>query len=73
MRLRKKTNQNPNPPVQAPRLIKAEELAAREAALAESRVESQAKEPAINPALLRTPRNANEARNMFNALFNEAA
>ena len=59
------------------RLVKAEELAAREAAreaaLAEAQAEAQAKAATINPALKRTPRNATEARNMFEALFNQAA
>ena len=57
-----------------PRLIKAGELAAREAAVeAERRAQTAVKEPAINPALKRTPRNAVEARDMFKALFNEEA
>ena len=59
-----------------PRLVKAGELAAREAAMAaeaERRAQTAVKEPAINPALKRTPRNAVEARDMFKALFNEEA
>ena len=59
------------------RLVKADELAAREAAreaaLAEAKAEAQAKAADIAPALKRTPRNATEARNMFEALFNRAA
>jgi hypothetical protein len=59
-----------------PRLVKAGEVAAREAAVAaeaERRAQTAVKEPAINPALKRTPRNAVEARDMFKALFNEEA
>lgn len=65
-------------PVQA-RLVKSNEMAAREAAreaaIAEVHAEAQAqaKAPVVNPALKRTPRNAIEARNMFEALFNRAA
>ena len=59
------------------RLVKADELAAREAAreaaMAEAQAEAQAKAATVNPALKRTPRNATEARNMFEALFNRAA
>jgi hypothetical protein len=58
-----------------PRLVKADEIAAREAALAEEaerKAEMKAKLPA-DPALLRTPRNATEARSMFEALFGKEA
>jgi hypothetical protein len=60
-------------PVQ-PRLVKAGELAAREAAQAveaEQRKVEAPKAAAIDPALRRTPRNAVEARSMFEALFGE--
>ena len=59
-----------------PRLVKAGEVAAREAAMEAERrqeIQARAKEPVVNAALKRTPRNAVEARDMFNALFNEAA
>jgi hypothetical protein len=70
----KKAQQQGSAPVVRPRLVKAGELAAREAAAkVERKPEAQAKAPTINPALKRTPRNAVEARDMFNALFNEAA
>ena len=71
----KKAQQQGSAPVTVrPRLVKAGELAAREAAAkVERKPEAQAKAPMINPALKRTPRNAVEARDMFNALFNEAA
>ena len=65
-------------PIQA-RLVKSNEMAAREAAreaaIAEVHAEAQAqaKAPAVNPALKRTPRNATEARNMFEALFGNRA
>lgn len=73
---KKAEQQVPAPAANRPRLIKAGELAAREAAMAaeaERRQEVQAKEPVVNAALKRTPRNAVEARDMFKALFNEAA
>ena len=57
-----------------PRLVKAEEIAAREAAQAveaERKADAKAKSPAVDPALLRTPRNAVEARSMFDALFGD--
>jgi predicted transcriptional regulator len=61
--------------VVAPRLVKAAELVAREAAQAEA--ERIAREQAANERLIRpvvrTPRNAIEARDIFNSLFNEAA
>ena len=70
-----KTKQQGSAPVTVrPRLVKAGEIAAREAAAKVERTpEAQAKTPTINPALKRKPRNAVEARDMFNALFNEAA
>ena len=55
-----------------PRLVKADEIAAREAAQAEE-AEQKAKAPAVDPALLRKPRNAMEARSMFEALFGDKA
>ena len=42
-------------------------------ALASLGDKAQAKAAMISPALKRTPRNATEARNMFEALFNRAA
>lgn len=61
----------------APRLIKADAIAARQAeesARAEQKaVIRKAKASGPNPALKRTPRSAMEARDMFKALFNEAA
>ena len=51
-----------------PRLVKANEVAAREAAQAER--EREVKE---RPVPVRTPRSAGEARDMFKSLFNEAA
>ena len=61
----------------APRLIKADAVAARQAeaaARAEQMAElRKAKEAVPNHALKRAPRTANEARDMFKALFNEAA
>lgn len=61
-----------------PRLVKATDLAAREAeraAEAVRKVEAKAKAALATPALTRAPRSANEARSMFDALFggNEAA
>ena len=61
--------------VAVPRLVKAADLAAREAAQAEAeRIarEQAASERFARPAV-RTPRNAIEARDIFNSLFNEAA
>jgi hypothetical protein len=58
-----------------PRLVKAAELAKREAAEAEAeraREMAAAAERVVKPAI-RTPRNAVEARDLFNSLFNEAA
>jgi hypothetical protein len=57
-----------------PRLVKAGELAAREAAQAveaDRKPEVKAKTPAVDAALRRPPRNAIEARSMFEALFGE--
>ena len=59
-----------------PRLIKADEIAAREAAQAveaERKAEEKAKASTMDPALLRKPRNAVEARSMFEALFGDKA
>jgi len=73
----KAVEQAATPAVIRPRLVKAGELAAREAERAADairKVETRAK-AALNPALKRAPRSANEARSMFDALFggNEAA
>ena len=73
----KKSNmkaQETNKPVVAPRLVKATEFAARVEAQTEAeRIrEQQAKERIARP-IIRTPRNAVEARDVFNALFHEAA
>lgn len=59
----------------APKLVKATELAARKAAEseAERQREQQLREQRAFKPAVRTPRNALEARDMFNALFNEAA
>jgi hypothetical protein len=58
----------------SPRLVKAGEIAARAAEnAAKSERKAETKGIQINPALKRTPRNAVEARDMFKALFNEAA
>ena len=57
-----------------PRLVKADEIAAREAAqAAEAERNAEMKAQAVDPALLRTPRNAVEARSMFEALFDNRA
>jgi hypothetical protein len=57
-----------------PRLVKAGEIAAREAASAvEAERKPEIKAPTIDPALRRTPRNATEARSMFEALFGDQA
>lgn len=73
---RKPEQQGSAPATVRPRLVKAGDLAAKAAAdavKAERKIEAQAKAPAVNPALNRKPRSAAEARDMFNALFNEAA
>lgn len=75
MKRTKKAQQQQGMPQVAvqPRLVKAGEIAAREAAQAveaERKVEAP-KPSAIDPALLRKPRNAVEARSMFEALFGE--
>ena len=54
-----------------PRLVKAGELAAREAVEADRKPEVKAKTPAVDAALRRPPRNAIDARSMFDALFGE--
>lgn len=69
MRKSKNTQHEAQIPVQ-PRLVKAGQQAS--AAVAEPKPEVK-KAPAIDPALLRTPRNANEARSMFEALFGNKA
>ena len=56
---------------QAPRLVKAETFAARlEAKKAEA--EALKARPQVNPAVVRAPRNATEARSMFDSLFEAA-
>ena len=53
-----------------PRLVKANDLAAREAERAAEAVRKvEAKATLATPALKRAPRSANEARSMFDALF----
>lgn len=56
---------------QAPRLVKAEIFEAR---LQAKRAEEEARKarPQVNPAVVRAPRNANEARSMFDSLFQAA-
>ena len=54
-----------------PRLVKKEEVEARVVAIEEARRE-RAKNVEAPVALLRAPRNANEARNMFDSLFKAA-
>lgn len=58
-----------------PRLVKAGQVvAAREAQSEVPEVKAEVKKaPAIDPALLRTPRDAREARSMFEALFGDKA
>jgi hypothetical protein len=67
-----KTKQGTQETAIKPRLVKAGELAAREAVEAERKPEVK-KAPPIDPALLRKPRNAVEARSMFEALFGDKA
>ena len=67
MRKSKNTQHEAQIPTQ-PRLVKA----GQQAAVAEARPEVK-KAPVIDPALRRTPRNANEARSMFEALFGNKA
>jgi hypothetical protein len=70
-----KTQQGIDRTVVAPKLVKATEVAARMAAQTEAerlREEQLRQQRAAKPPV-RTPRNAIEARDMFNALFNEAA
>jgi hypothetical protein len=66
-----KTQQGAVTTVVVPRLVKATEVAAREAARTEA--EQQAREQRVVKPVVRTPRNAMEARDLFNSLFNEAA
>jgi hypothetical protein len=54
-----------------PRLVKANELAAREAA-AEAEAERVREMQTKERPVIRTPRNAMEARDVFNSLFNAA-
>jgi hypothetical protein len=58
-------------PVSVPRLVKAADVAAREAAVVEQQLHAPVQK--IVKPVLRTPRSAVEARDMFNALFGEAA
>ena len=54
-----------------PRLVKASEIAAREAARAETST-PQAARPRLVTAIQRGPRSEGEARNMFSELFKAA-
>jgi len=76
MKRKRAAQQGTNQDAARPRLIKADELAAREAANAaraeQRKIAAKAKEPAV-VAHKRSPRDAGEARDMFKALFNEAA
>ena len=70
--MRKKTQKTEEKKqIVAPRLVKAADVAAREAAVVEQ--QQQAPVQKIVKPVVRTPRSAVEARDMFNALFNEAA
>lgn len=74
MKTTKKAQQQiSQPTLIQPRLVKAGERAAAQAIEAERKAEAKAKAVAIDPALLRTPRNANEARSMFDKLFGDKA
>ena len=75
MRRTKKTAQQGQKTSEQPRLVKAGQVAAAREAQAEApEVKAEVKKaPAIDPALLRTPRNATEARSMFEALFGDKA
>ena len=76
MRTKKFTpmTQEADKPITTPRLVKAMEFAAREAAQVEAeRAREQAKQERTQRPAIRTPRNAVEARDIFNSLFNEAA
>lgn len=57
----------------APRLRKAGEEPAKMAAVQTEVKSAPVKKATINPEFKRTPRNAVEARSMFEALFNPAA
>lgn len=74
MKIKKNAAKQESRPVIVPRLIKAAEVVAREEAHAEAeRVRIQAlKEQAARP-VVRAPRNAMEARQIFNSLFGEQA
>ncbi len=71
MKRTKGNTEDTNKVVQAPRLVKAEVFEAR---LEAKRAEAEALKarPQVNPAVLRAPRNANEARSMFDSLFEAA-
>jgi len=75
MRKTKKTQEQGQKTPEQPRLVKAGQVAAARDAQTEAHdVKAEVKKvPAIDPALLRTPRNANEARSMFEALFGDKA
>jgi len=64
----KTAQQGHQAPIQ-PRLVKAGQVAAQ---ASEAKPEVK-KVPTVDPALRRTPRNANEARSMFEALFGDKA
>jgi hypothetical protein len=70
MRSKKTQKNEESKPVLVPRLVKAADVAAREAAAVE--LQQVAAEKVIKP-VVRTPRNAMEARDIFNSLFGEAA
>jgi hypothetical protein len=67
MKLKKHPKNEEKKQIEAPRLVKAADVAAREAAEQIPVVNKPAK------PIVRTPRNAMEARDLFNALFGEAA
>ena len=68
MRAKKNTTNEVKKQVVIPRLVKAAEVAAREAEAAQPAVVERQVKP-----IVRTPRNAMEARDIFNSLFGEAA
>jgi hypothetical protein len=67
MKLKKNPKNEQTKKIEAPRLVKAADVAAREAAEQVPQVAKVAK------PVVRTPRNAMEARDLFNQLFGEAA
>lgn len=68
MKAKKNQKTQEHKKIVVPRLVKAAVVAAREAEAAQPPVAEKAARPVI-----RTPRNAVEARDIFNALFGEAA